>query len=76
MKKITSILLIAMTLPSCSVQRNISVSEIKSNSIITSSQDTIKVRERLISFIDAGGVYNFRMIGDKCVDVSVNKNKN
>ena len=73
--KTIQLLLMLVIFSSCSVQRNISVSEIKSNSIITSSQDIIKVRERLISFIDVGGVYNFRMIGDKCVDVSVNKNK-
>lgn len=68
------ILFILALFSSCSVKKNIVVKSYEVDHVVSSSNDTIKIRKRLFDFIEVGGVYDFRMIKDKCVDLSVNKN--
>lgn len=68
------ILLISVLFSSCSVKKNIVVKSHEIDHVVSSDNDTIKIRKRLFDFIEVGGVYDFRMIKDRCVDLSVNKN--
>lgn len=61
---------IALSLSSCSIQKQTTIKAIKDNHIVTESLDTIAIRERLKQFVEPGKTYNLHTLKGKVVDLS------
>lgn len=63
-------ILVLLMFSSCYIQKGVLVKEISGGQVITSKNDTIPTRGRLLNMLEIGEVYNLHILNDRCVDAS------